>query len=146
MLNECSTKYGAHPEIESRRLKLSVFENPQFIEPKQTATNSLARQELIQEKKVEEVRTDLMINQAEDKQDKVETAKVLDGIAKVGVDTHTLVNAKFGALLRTNAAILRRMFESTGKEVDRLAAESAEKELSEHDARQAIVDANLLKG
>jgi tetratricopeptide (TPR) repeat protein len=52
LLNECSAKYGNHPEIESRRLKLSVFENPQFIEPKQVATNSLARQELIHEKKV----------------------------------------------------------------------------------------------
>jgi tetratricopeptide (TPR) repeat protein len=52
LLNECSVKYGSHPEIESRRLKLSVFENPQFIEPKQAATNSMARQELIREKKI----------------------------------------------------------------------------------------------
>jgi tetratricopeptide (TPR) repeat protein len=52
LLNECSVKYGHHPEIESRRLKLSVFENPQFIEPKHMAASSQAKQELVHEKKV----------------------------------------------------------------------------------------------
>lgn len=52
LLNECSTQYGAHPEIESRRLKLSIFETPEYIQPKHVAANSQARQQLILEKKV----------------------------------------------------------------------------------------------
>ena len=52
LLNECTVKYGNHPEIETRRLKLSVFENPQYIEPKHAATSSLARAEMVREKKI----------------------------------------------------------------------------------------------
>ncbi len=52
LLNECSGQYGPHPEIESRRLKLSVFENPTPIQPKHVAANSKARQHLIFEKKI----------------------------------------------------------------------------------------------
>ncbi|MGZ3727536.1 MAG: tetratricopeptide repeat protein [Pseudobdellovibrio sp.] len=52
LLNECSEKYGAHPEIETRRLKLSVFETPEFIEPKHVATSSLAKVALVKEKKI----------------------------------------------------------------------------------------------
>jgi tetratricopeptide (TPR) repeat protein len=52
LLNGCTEKYGAHPEIETRRLKLSVFENPDYLEPKRVANSSLARQELIREKKL----------------------------------------------------------------------------------------------
>jgi tetratricopeptide (TPR) repeat protein len=52
LLNECTEKYGSHPEIETRRLKLSVFENPDYLEPKHVATSSIARQELIREKKI----------------------------------------------------------------------------------------------
>lgn len=52
LLNECSAKYGSHPELESRRLKLSIFENPEFLEPKSVATNSKARQHLVHDKKV----------------------------------------------------------------------------------------------
>ena len=52
LLNECSAKYGSHPELESRRLKLSIFENPDFLEPKSVATNSQARKQLILDKKI----------------------------------------------------------------------------------------------
>lgn len=52
LLNEYSNKYGAHPEIESRRLKLSIFETPEYIAPKHVATNSMARQEMVKEKKI----------------------------------------------------------------------------------------------
>ena len=52
LLNECTAKYGSHPELESRRLKLSIFENPEFLEPKSVATNSKARQHLIHDRKV----------------------------------------------------------------------------------------------
>lgn len=52
LLNECSIKYGNHPEIESRRLKLSVFEKPDYIEPKSVANASLAKQKIIKQKKI----------------------------------------------------------------------------------------------
>lgn len=65
LLNECSEKYGNHPEIESRRLKLSVFEKPQFIEPKQAASASLAKREMINEKKITALK--LLLRRIEEK-------------------------------------------------------------------------------
>lgn len=52
LLNEYTTKYGSHPEIESRRLKLSVFENPVYLQPKSAANASQLKRELIKEKKI----------------------------------------------------------------------------------------------
>ncbi len=52
LLNECTAKFGSHPEIESRKLRLSVFEQPDYIEPKSIATASQARQKIIREKKI----------------------------------------------------------------------------------------------
>lgn len=52
LLNDCSAQYGSHPEIESRRLKLSVFETPDYIQPKHVAANSQARKLLVHEKKI----------------------------------------------------------------------------------------------
>ncbi len=52
LLNECSEKFGSHPEIESRRLKLSVFEKPQFIQPKSVAEASMTKKNLLDEKKI----------------------------------------------------------------------------------------------
>lgn len=52
LLNDCSTKYGTHPEIESRRLKLSAYEQPAYIQPKSLADASKSRRELVQEKKL----------------------------------------------------------------------------------------------
>lgn len=53
LLNEYSIQFGEHPEIESRKLKLSVFENPTFIAPKSAAESSLAKQKIVREKKIE---------------------------------------------------------------------------------------------
>ncbi len=38
LLNDCTKKYGAHPEIESRRLQLSPYEKSAFIAPKSAAS------------------------------------------------------------------------------------------------------------
>ena len=42
MLSDCAKKYGPHPEIESRRLRLSEFEKPETILPKEQQRTSLA--------------------------------------------------------------------------------------------------------
>lgn len=52
LLNQHSKSYGAHPEIEARRLKLSVFEKPDYIEPKSTAPVSDSRLQIIRSKKI----------------------------------------------------------------------------------------------
>lgn len=52
LLNEWTAKNGSHPEIESRRLKLSVFENADFLQPKSAIGSSLAKQKIINEKKI----------------------------------------------------------------------------------------------
>lgn len=52
LLNDCTMKYGSHPEIESRRLKLSAYEQPAYIQPKSLANSSKSRRELIHEKKL----------------------------------------------------------------------------------------------
>lgn len=53
LLNECSEKYGQHPEIESRRLKLSVFEKPDYLQPKSAAEASKSKQKILREKKLQ---------------------------------------------------------------------------------------------
>lgn len=53
LLNDCSSRYGSHPEIDSRRLRLSSYDNPDYIVPKKQKNLSLARQELIHQKKVD---------------------------------------------------------------------------------------------
>lgn len=52
LLNECSKKYGNHPEIEARRLRLSTYDKPEYIAPKHFQQSSLAKQELIKERKI----------------------------------------------------------------------------------------------
>lgn len=52
LLNDCTSKYGSHPEIESRRLKLSAYEQPSYIQPKSLANASKSRREMVQEKKL----------------------------------------------------------------------------------------------
>ncbi len=53
LLNDCTKKYGTHPEIETRRLKLSVYEQAEFIKPKSLADSSKSRREMIHDKKIE---------------------------------------------------------------------------------------------
>lgn len=52
LLNDCSKKYGSHPEIESRRLQLSAYETPDFIKPKSAVESSKTKRQLIHEKKI----------------------------------------------------------------------------------------------
>lgn len=52
LLNEYSEKFGAHPEIDSRKLKLSVFEEPTFIQSKAAESASQARQKIVHQKKI----------------------------------------------------------------------------------------------
>ena len=53
LLNDCSSRYGSHPEIDSRRLRLSSYDSPEHIVPKKQKNLSLARQELIHQKKLD---------------------------------------------------------------------------------------------
>lgn len=53
LLNDCSSRYGSHPEIDSRRLRLSSYDNPDYIVPKKQKNLSLARQEMIHQKKID---------------------------------------------------------------------------------------------
>lgn len=53
LLNECTDRFGPHSEIESRRLRLSVFEKAEFLQPKATQLASQARQKAAREKKLE---------------------------------------------------------------------------------------------
>ncbi len=56
LLNDCTKRFGAHPEIETRRLQLSPYEKSAFIEPKSEATSanhrSRVRKNLANEKKI----------------------------------------------------------------------------------------------
>lgn len=52
MLSDCAKKYGNHPEIEARRLRLSEYEKADSILPREQQKSSLAREELIQQKKL----------------------------------------------------------------------------------------------
>lgn len=52
LLNDCSKKYGSHPEIETRRLQLSSFEKSEYIKPKSSAQKSKSYQVFTVEKKV----------------------------------------------------------------------------------------------
>ncbi|MBC7421335.1 MAG: hypothetical protein H7328_11455 [Bdellovibrio sp.] len=51
LLNDCTKKYGSHPEIDSRRLQLSSYEKSAFIQPKLDA-QSKTRRHVINEKKM----------------------------------------------------------------------------------------------
>lgn len=52
LLNQCSAQYGPNPEIDSRRLKLSVFEKADYIQPKSVAEASKSKQKIVNEKKI----------------------------------------------------------------------------------------------
>ena len=60
----------------------------------------------------------------------------LNEIAKVGVETHTLVNGAMSAQLRLTATFARELATSRGLPADVKAAELAEKALEEHEAKQ----------
>ncbi len=52
LLNECTKKYGSHPEIDSRRLRLTSYDKSDFILPKNQNKSSDAKLELVRSQKV----------------------------------------------------------------------------------------------
>ena len=64
----------------------------------------------------------------------------IDGVVKVTDATHILVNSNMGIALRASAVALRRVADLTGKSEDGVLAKTAERMLSEHESRQAVVD------
>lgn len=69
----------------------------------------------------------------------------LTEVQRVGVDTHTLVNSNMHVQLKLNAELTRWKANQTGDEADERAAQTAQRMLSEHEAKQAIVDAKADK-
>ena len=65
----------------------------------------------------------------------------MDNLGKVAKATHTLVNNQMAVQLRLSAVALRRVAGLTGDAADVKAAEMAEVAMAEHDAKQAVVDA-----
>ncbi|MEK6628813.1 MAG: tetratricopeptide repeat protein [Bdellovibrionota bacterium] len=52
LLNECSDDFGAHPEIDSRKLRLSKYQKPDYLQPKSLAQASQIKQKNINDKKI----------------------------------------------------------------------------------------------
>ena len=52
LLHECTTEFGTHPEIETRLLRLSQYENAEKIRPKVEEKKSHSRKALIADKKI----------------------------------------------------------------------------------------------
>lgn len=64
----------------------------------------------------------------------------LDGIAKTGEKTHTLVNSNMGAQLKLGAELARWKADREPTQQNKDAADLAEQRLKEHEGKQAIVD------
>lgn len=86
--------------------------------------------------KVEEVRTTLEQNTS------TTTAK-LDRAIKTGDDIHTLVNSDMGKVLKIAAVALRDLANDAPSPARIQAAQVAEQALTDHEKKQAIVDAGL---
>ncbi len=52
LLNDCTKKYGAHPEIDSRRLRLTSYDKPDYISPNNENKPSLAKQDMVRSRKI----------------------------------------------------------------------------------------------
>lgn len=52
LLRECISEFGKHPEIQTRLLRLSQYENAEKIRPKDEERKSISRQALINNKKI----------------------------------------------------------------------------------------------
>lgn len=92
--------------------------------------------------KVEEVRVATEKSSAIRDEGSAKLEQQLVGIAKVGQDTHTLVNSNMGAQLKISSVALRRLADLTKDAVDIKVANAAEALLEEHVAKQAQVDAS----
>jgi hypothetical protein len=84
--------------------------------------------------KVEGVRRTLEANTAS-------TEVRLDDLATVAKATHLLVNSKMSVQLDANRIMARRLADLTKDPADEAAAELAERDYGEHQAKQAAVDA-----
>lgn len=69
-----------------------------------------------------------------------ETGKQMAAIAKVGVDTHTLVNNAMGLQLLSVMELSAFKASTTGLEADKEVARAARAKYEEHVKKQAIVD------
>ncbi len=67
-----------------------------------------------------------------------ERAETLKGVQAI----HTLVNSNMGAQLKVSAVALRRVAEYSSHPDDVAAADMAERQLRDHEAKQATVDAS----
>jgi hypothetical protein len=63
-------------------------------------------------------------------------------IQKQGDNIHTLVNSQYGSALKISAVALRRVADTSKSVADIAAAVEAERLLTEHVNKQAIVDSN----
>ena len=52
LLNECTKKYGSHPEIDSRRLRLTSYDKSDYILPTNQKKSSYAKQDLVRSQKI----------------------------------------------------------------------------------------------
>ena len=84
--------------------------------------------------RVEDVKRDLQVQSAA-------STKQMTEIAKVGIDTHTLVNSNMGVQLKLAAGFARRLADITKSSDDEKAASLAELAYDEHVKKQAVVDA-----
>lgn len=71
----------------------------------------------------------------------VKTRVNQDKTAQVLQDVHSLVNSSFGQSLKVGALALKRVAEMTGKASDLEASQVADRALSDHLSKQAVVDA-----
>jgi predicted transcriptional regulator len=90
--------------------------------------------------KVEEVRTETAatITKQDDKLDSI--AKVGEEAAETGKKVHLLVNSQLGKVLASNAALARWKADQTKNRDDEMLATDAERDSSEHTAKQKLVD------
>ena len=79
------------------------------------------------------------VKQTLDESTTATTAK-LSQLEHIATSTHTLVNSNMSAQLKISAVALHRIAELTKHPDDIAAADLAAKNLSEHDAKQRIVD------
>lgn len=85
--------------------------------------------------KVEDVRTTL-------EKTTTVTDEKLDDIAEVGTETHRIVNSGSVAMLRLYAIAMKRIADNSQDPLDIEAAELAEKEYREREARQKQLDSS----
>lgn len=103
-------------------------------EKAQQAAEQVEKRVIVAAQKVEEVKAALV--------EKDENMDVrLDGIVKMGVRNHVLLNSNMGIQLKSNAALSRWKADQTGKPEDKAAADEAQDMYEEHQRKQTQLDA-----